>query len=530
MRILQVVDSPWAIGALAETIKKENYHHKIDILTIHPKEYRENTEKFNRVFSEKVQSFNPQIIHFHYWDTAKHLAELPICDGIKKILTHHNQKNLLSHSWEKFDRLVVHTKKAKSILDGAGYPNVDIIQHGIDIEKFRFLEYYDDDNRLLGYTGRIVPWKGLLDILKTAKNIGTEVVMMGKIDKADYWQECLQYSDVMDIRFGTKNEDQPSVYHEMAVYIGNSTDGIEEGPLGLLEAMACGIPVITTPSGEAKDIIVSGENGLLVNFDDREDLERKIRFFFNMRPAEKNEMRQKAWDTVRNMSKEVMGRKYEALYYRTAYDKDLVSVIIPTSKRSDTISNVLDAYAIQTYQPLEIIVAIDEHYAEFEYREVLIEWRRNHKTPIRWVYTNNEGYGIAQARNMGIFEASGHYLIFNDDRFIPESDAVEMFVRRISGVKERTAIWGDKGGGQRSFIENFFIIRKKHIVQAGMFNERINEYGGQSQEIRGRLIDQGFALNFEPSAKANQQFGTHNKTKRRYEVFRTKTKLWKLAN
>lgn len=530
MRILQVIDSPWAIGALAERIKKENRHHEIDILTIHPKEYRENKEKFNGIFTEKVTAFNPEIIHFHYWDTAKYLADLPICVGIKKILTHHNQKNLLSHSWEKFDGLVVHTKKAKEILEDGGYDNVSVIQHGINIEKFKFLEEYDDDNRLLGYTGRIVPWKGLKVILKVARNLGTEVLMMGKIDKAGYWNECLEYSDVMDVRFGTPDNEQVSAYHEMACYIGNSTDGIEEGPLGLLEAMACGIPVITTPSGEAKDIIGSGYNGLLVNFDDPEDLERKIRFFFNMKPAEKNEMRQKAWDTVRMMSKEVMGRKYESLYYRTAYGKDLVSIIIPTSGRHKTIKNVLDAYDTQTYKPIEIIVALDEYDVESEYKEVLIEWSRNHKTPIRWVYTNNGDYGIAQARNMGIFEASGHYLIFNDDRFIPESDAVEMFVKRISGVKERTAIWGDKGGGQRSFIENFFIIRKKHIVQAGMFNERINEYGGQSQEIRGRLIDQGFILSFEPKAKAHQQFGTHNKTKRRYEVFRTKTKLWKLAN
>lgn len=530
MRILQVIDSPWAIGALAKTIKEENAHHRIEILTIHPKEYRANKEVFNEIFSEKVRTFNPQIIHFHYWDTAKYLADLPVCEGIKKILTHHNQKNLLSHSWEKFDRLIVHTRKAKSILEKAKYWNVDIIQHGIDIEKFKFNNDYDEENRLLGYTGRIVPWKGLLEILKIARTLDTEVVMMGKIDKADYWNQCLEYSDVMDIRFGTPNDEQFAVYHEMSCYIGNSTDGIEEGPLGLLEAMACGIPVITSPSGEAMDIIRHGENGLICDFDNQESLEKNIRLFLSLSKNEKNEMRQKAWDTVRGMSKEVMGRKYEVLYYGLAYEKDLVSAIIPSCNRYNTITNVLDGYAKQTYQPLEIIVSVDERDMDFEYFLALSAWREKNDTPLKWVFTDNEGYGIAQARNMGIFNASGNYLVFNDDRFIPETDAVQAFVANISKRKILSAVWGDKGCGKRDFIENFFIVRKKHIVQAGMFNERINEYGGQSQELRERLRSQGFDLSFEPGAVASAQFGTHNKTKRRYELFRTKLCLWKLHN
>ena len=63
-----------------------------------------------------------------------------------------------------------------------------------------------------------------------------------------------------------------------------------------------------------------------------------------------------------------------------------------------------------------------------------------------------------------------------------------------------------------------------------MFNERVNEYGGQSQEVRDRLRKQGFVMDFEPMAKATPSFGTHNKTKKRYELFRTKTALWKLVN
>ena len=82
----------------------------------------------------------------------------------------------------------------------------------------------------------------------------------------------------------------------------------------------------------------------------------------------------------------------------------------------------------------------------------------------------------------------------------------------------------------RPFIENFFIVRRKHIIQAGGFNERIDEYGGQSQEIRSRLLAQGFILSFEPTAKATQQFGTKSKKKKRYQILHSKVKLWKMSN
>lgn len=527
MKILQVVDSPWAIGKLAQAIKNNNQHHRIEILTIHPKEYRANVEHYNQLFEEKILAFKPQIIHFHYWDTAKHLSELPCTKGIKKILTHHNQKNLLSHKWNGIDVLVVHTQKAKRILEEAGYQSVEVIQHGIDIERFKFQEKYDADNRTLGYTGRVVPWKGLLDILKVAKNLNTEVVMMGKIDRAEYWKKCQEFEAQMDIRFGVPDEKQPEIYHEMAVYIGNSSDNIEEGTLGFLEAMACGIPVITTPSGEAADIIKHGENGLLIEFEDSQSLQTMIERFLSFKPEEKEELRQKAWDTVRKMSQEVMARKYEKLYYSLAYDYDLVSVIIPTCKRVGTISNVLDAYAQQSYQPLELIVVIDEPYEEAgEYYDTLYAWKEKNDIPLKTEITGYGGYGLAMARNIGILKARGNYIIFNDDRFIPDENAVQTFVKNISGRKELVAVWGDKGSGKRDFIENFFIIRRRHIIQAGMFNERFNEYGAQSQEIRERLKSQGFDLVYESRATAKPQFGSHNRTKKRYELFRSKRTLW----
>ena len=529
MRILIVQDSfSWAINQLSQVIVRNNNHLNIKVIAIHPKELRANPEKGMETFEKEVIEFNPDVIHFQYWDIANTLSKSPVCRDRKIIIIHHNQKNLLSHDWRNFDMIVVHTKKSYDTLTEAGYWNVEIIQHGIDVEKFKYLENYDSNIRMLGYTGRIVPWKGLYEILKVGKEIDSEVIMQGKLDKPDYWQKCLEFDEQMDIRFNTPAEEQVNVYHEMGIYVGNSSDNIEEGTLGLLEAMASGIPVVTTPSGEAKDIIEDGVNGILVEFENYDSLKNGIERMLKM---DRNKIRENAWNTVRVMNEQVMARKYEKLYWKLAYPQDLVSVIIPTCNRPGTITQILDGYKAQTYFPIELIV-IDDSKTDIEKnRQILEDWKaKNGDVAIKLIGQYSDGYGLAESRNRGIFEASGHYLIFNDDRFYPDPTAVSAFVGKIKTIKDKVAVFGDKGADKKTFVENFFIIRKKDIADAGMFNERINEYGGQSQEIRERLEHQGFRLVYEPSARSNALFGTHNRNSKRYEVLRSKIKLWLLRN
>lgn len=527
MRILIVQDfAGWAIGQLSDVIVRHNVHHEIKTLSIHPRELRQTPEVWRDIFKYEVERYKPDLIHFQYWGLVKELEGIT---DVPMILTHHNQKNLLSEDWSKMKKLIVHTQKAKKTLNDGGYDNVEVIQHGIDIEKFEFLDEYDPENKIIGYVGRIVPWKGLVEILKSAKELATKVIMMGRIDKGSYWKLCQPYVGQMDIRFNTPDEEQVKVYHEMGVYVGNSIDGIEEGTLPLLEAMACGIPVITTPSGEAKDIIKHGKNGLLCEFEDRQSLKSTLDLFFEMTPEEKNTMREEAWQTVKNMSEQVMARKYEKVYYSVVYEKNLVSVIIPTYNRDKTITKVLDGYAQQTYKPIELIV-VDDNSNDKTFATIEAWKMKNKDIPLKYINTLYAGYGLGQARNHGIFRAGGNYLIFNDDRFVPLPTAVKVFISRLSAIKELSAVWGDKGAGKRDFIENFFAVRKKHIVQAGMFNERINEYGGQSQEVRERLRNQGFNLQYEPAAISTAVFGTHNRANKRYEVFRSKLKLWELKN
>lgn len=70
-------------------------------------------------------------------------------------------------------------------------------------------------------------------------------------------------------------EDVPKYYHQLDLYI--ITSRIEGGPLTLLEAGACGIPIISTPVGLAPELLTKpGCGTLLSGFDSKEIAEAVI--------------------------------------------------------------------------------------------------------------------------------------------------------------------------------------------------------------------------------------------------------------
>jgi glycosyltransferase involved in cell wall biosynthesis/GT2 family glycosyltransferase len=524
MRILQVIDYEfWAIGALAKEIKNRLENHEIKILVLHPKEFRKNPIEFNRIFKKAVDSFNPQVIHFHYWDLANMLRGNEALKGRKTILTHHNQKNLLDCDWGFLDCLTCHTEKSKKILESK-YWKVEKINHGVDLFKYRFFDDYDVKNNTIGYIGRIVPWKGLYEIAKVVKELGLKVVCLGRIDKGDYWKKLQEFKDVLDIRFLTPEDKKIDVIKEFGVYVGNSSDNCEEGTLGVMEAMACGIPIVSTRAGLANDILEDSKNCFIADFENYESLKEAIIKAIN---CNRNKLREKAWDTIKQYSIERMVYSYEKLYY-SIFDGPLVSVVIPTYNKEKTILKVLDSYKNQNYKKIEILV-IDDNSSDNTEEVIKNYIQENKDISIKYFNTKKEGYNLAMARNIGIWNALGDVIVFNDDGILPESGAVRFFLNSLD-KKEKAVVFGNKGANKKSFVENFCMIKRKDIINIGMFNERINSYGGMSQEIRNRLKNQGFKFVYEPLANARRVSRGSSKNKKRYEILTNKINLWRLEH
>lgn len=95
--------------------------------------------------------------------------------------------------------------------------------------------------------------------------------------------------------------------------------------------------------------------------------------------------------------------------------KCLVSVIIPTYKRSSNLKRAIDSVLVQTYTNIEIIVVDDNGYESYfrnETEAVMDEYIDLENVIYIQHITNLNG---AAARNTGLIAASGQYIAFLDD-------------------------------------------------------------------------------------------------------------------
>jgi len=106
----------------------------------------------------------------------------------------------------------------------------------------------------------------------------------------------------------------------------------------------------------------------------------------------------------------------------------LVSVIIPTYKRSNYILRAINSILNQTYKNIEIIV-IDDNEADDEFSKItqnVLKKLIDSKKIIYIKHVTNKG--ISAARNTGIKIASGDYIAFldDDDEFLPKKIELQL--------------------------------------------------------------------------------------------------------
>lgn len=148
---------------------------------------------------------------------------------------------------------------------GRDYFNyVATIHHGIDIDKF---EFNSDPSDSVLFAGRMIEGKNPHLAIEAALGAGTNIDMVGTIDKTDaYYQRNLgQYEGNNKVNFCGHVE-----YAKMHKYFGNARALIfpitwdEAFGLVMIEAMACGTPVIAFDRGPVREIIKDGETGFIV--------------------------------------------------------------------------------------------------------------------------------------------------------------------------------------------------------------------------------------------------------------------------
>jgi glycosyltransferase involved in cell wall biosynthesis/quercetin dioxygenase-like cupin family protein len=146
-------------------------------------------------------------------------------------------------------------------------PKLDYIatvHHGIDLNEFRFNANPSD---YLLFFGRIHPDKGAKEAIDIAKGSGRKLIMAGLIqDEAYYEREVEPHLDWNNITYvGSVGPEKRDDLLRNAHALLHPINFNEPFGLSVIEAMACGTPVIAFNRGSMPELIRNGLNGYLVN-------------------------------------------------------------------------------------------------------------------------------------------------------------------------------------------------------------------------------------------------------------------------
>ena len=152
-----------------------------------------------------------------------------------------------------------------SISDADRHPDLTYlatIHHGLDFDEFTF------QPRAGGYLlffGRIHPDKGAADAIRVARAAGRPLILAGILQDQDYFKREVEPSLSADIRYvGVADAPERDKLLGGALGLLHLIHFAEPFGLSVVEAMACGTPVIAYPLGSMPELVEDGASGFLV--------------------------------------------------------------------------------------------------------------------------------------------------------------------------------------------------------------------------------------------------------------------------
>ncbi len=329
MKILQVADRPgWAVDRLSKPLTQTMFEDKqIDIVYINAGSKRFLPTGYT--LPDEVDAYEPEkcldydIIHFHTPVVTYDKRFGKLNPKTRKILTVHNEyyfreeemkergKKLID--WSLFDDIICPTKYCYEEMKKR-HKRVHYVPHGINLKQFTYLKKPPED-KTIGYIGRIMKHKRFDVLINACKSVGLKVISCGYIDKFSVWMKAMEKVSPRDYRFYMflPEFQLNSLYSSMVLFVCLSEPKIEVGPLPVLEAMACGIPVVSTKVGWAKDWCEHGKNIWFLK--DIKDLGKEIKRVYDDKEL-RNRLRENGLRLIKDFSLKEYTRKIIKIYDR----------------------------------------------------------------------------------------------------------------------------------------------------------------------------------------------------------------------
>jgi len=160
--------------------------------------------------------------------------------------------------------------------------------------------------------GKDNPWKGwpyaekMISLLNDREDV--LFLNVGKMTP-----EILKENNV-EYRPRVSDQSQLALYYSAADVL-LFTSIAENFPLVILEAMSCGLPIVSFDVGGVKEVLVHKENGYIANYRDDQDLERGLQWALSLSQEEKEMLANKSIEKIRTQyDTSIMTTNYMELY------------------------------------------------------------------------------------------------------------------------------------------------------------------------------------------------------------------------
>lgn len=237
-------------------------------------------------------------------------------------------------------KIIIVSEKAKMDFIKAGYDKnkIRIVYNGIDTNLFKpnsqakeiFCKEHvvPEDCFLIGLIARFDPQKDHYNFIKAAHLVSREYpssyfVLCGEgvvweNTNLVHWINEFDLKNSFRLLGNCENIEQITASLDLAVLTSSYGEGF---PNVLAEAMACGVPCVSTNVGDAKTIV--GNTGIIVPPNNSEALSNAISNLLAIKESERKKMGLKARQRIENnFSLMNMVKKYEGLYKDINYSNN----------------------------------------------------------------------------------------------------------------------------------------------------------------------------------------------------------------
>ncbi len=144
----------------------------------------------------------------------------------------------------------------------------EVIPHGYPAGYLPAYDLPAAKDGYLAFLGRVCPEKGVLDAIRIARESGRQLKIAARINRVDeeYWESRVQPEiDGAQIQFvGEIGDADKAEFLNHAAALVFPIQWPEPFGLVMIEAMACGTPVIAYDTGSVPEVIDHGQSGFVV--------------------------------------------------------------------------------------------------------------------------------------------------------------------------------------------------------------------------------------------------------------------------